>query len=88
MEAVQVHQVMARDGEILITGLPYKRGQAVEVIVFVPPSTSQPRARLTVAQMRKSGLVGLWEGRDDIDDSAVYARQLREQAQERGDIHP
>jgi len=31
MEAVQIQQVMARDGEILITGLPYKRGQAVEV---------------------------------------------------------
>ena len=36
MEAVQVQQVMARDGEILITGLPYKRGQAVEVIIFLP----------------------------------------------------
>jgi len=39
MEAVQVQQVMARDGEILITGLPYKRDQAVEVIIFLPPPT-------------------------------------------------
>ena len=39
MEAVQVQQVMARDGEILITGLPYKRGQAVEVIIFLNPPT-------------------------------------------------
>ena len=38
MEAVQVQQVMARDGEILITGLPYKRGQAVKVIIFLPPT--------------------------------------------------
>ena len=88
MEAVQVQQVMAKDGEILITGLPYKRGQAVEVIVFLQPPISLPRARLTIGQLRKSGLIGLWQDRDDIGDSSVYARQLREQAQERGDIHP
>ena len=86
MEAVQVQQVMARDGEILITGLPYKRGQAVEVIIFLPPATPQPHARLTVGRLRKSGLIGLWQDRDDIGDSSVYARQLREQAQERGDL--
>ena len=88
MEAVQVQQVMARDGEILITGLPYKRGQAVEVIVFLQPPMPQPRARLTVGQLRKSGLIGLWQDRDDIGDSAAYARKLREQAQSRGDLHP
>ena len=86
MEAVQVQQVMARDGEILITGLPYKRGQAVEVIIFLPPPTPQPRARLTVGQLRRSGLIGLWQDRADIGDSSVYACRLREQAQERGDI--
>jgi len=81
MEAVQVRQVITRDGEILITGLPYKRGQTVEVIVFLPPTTPQPRARLTVGGLRKSGLIGLWQDRDDISDSSVYARQLREQSQ-------
>lgn len=86
MEAVQVQQVMARDGEILITGLPYKRGQAVEVIVFLHPPMPQPRARLTVGQLRKSELIGLWQDRTDINDSSIYARQLREQAQERRDV--
>jgi hypothetical protein len=85
MEVVQVQQVMARDGEILITGLPYKRGQAVEVIIFLPPPTPQPPTRMTVGQLRRSGLIGLWQDREDIGDSSVYARQLREQAQERGD---
>ena len=85
MEAVQVQQVMARDGEILITGLPYKRGQAVEAIIFLPPPTPQPRARLTVGQLRGSGIIGLWQDREDIGDSSVNARQLRGQAQERGD---
>lgn len=86
MEAVQIQQVITKDGEILITGLPYKRGQAVEVILFLPPTTPRPRARLTVGRLRKSGLIGLWQDRDDIGDSSVYARQLREQAQARGDI--
>lgn len=88
MEAVQVQQVITRDGELLITGLPYKRGQAVEVIVFVPPAMPRPRARLTVGRLRKSGLIGLWQDRDDIGDSVAYARKLREEAQSRGDLHP
>lgn len=86
MEAVQVHQVIAKDGEIRITGLPYKKGQAVEVIVLFPSAASRPRARLTVGRLRKSGLIGLWQDRDDIGDSSVYARQLREEAQDRGEI--
>jgi hypothetical protein len=87
MEAVQVHQVLAKDGEIRITGLPYKRGQAVDVIVLLPSAIPEPRARLTVGQLRRSGLIGLWQDREDIDDSSIYARELREQAQQRGDIH-
>ncbi len=87
MEAVQVQQVIAQDGEVLITGLPYKKGQSVEIIVFLQPTTPPPRARLTVGRLRRSGLIGLWQDRDDIGDSSVYARQLREQAQQRGDIH-
>ena len=86
MEAVQVHKVIAKDGEVLVTGLPYKRGQAVEIIVFLQPTTLPPRARLTVRHLRHSGLIGLWQDRDDIGDSSAYARQLREQAQRRGDI--
>ena len=83
MEAVQVQQVIAKDGEVLITGLPYKRGQAVEIIVFLQPATPLPRARLTVGRLRRSGLIGLWQDRDDVGDSAIYARRLREQAQQR-----
>jgi len=46
---------------------------------------TQP-VQLTVGQLRESGLIGLWEDREDIADSATYARTLREQAQRRGDI--
>jgi len=87
MEAVRLEQVVVEDGEVVITGLPYKRGQWVEVIVLPQPQKTVLRSRLTVRQLRQSGLIGLWKDRDDIEDSTVYARRLREQAQKRGDIH-
>ncbi len=86
MEAVQVQQVISKDGELVVTGLPYKKGQTVAVIVVLQPTTATPRARLTVGRLRRSGLIGMWQDRKDIDDSSVYARQLREQAQKRGDV--
>jgi hypothetical protein len=86
MEAVQVRQVVLKDGEILITGLPYKKGQAVDVIVFPQSTTPRPAARLTFGDLRRSGLIGMWQDRRDITDSSAYARQLREEAQRREDI--
>ena len=41
------------------------------------------RGRLTVQDLRQSGIIGLWQDRMDIKDSSAYARQLREQAQKR-----
>jgi hypothetical protein len=35
----------------------------------------------TVGDFRNSGLLGMWKDRSDIEDSAVYSRQLREEAQ-------
>jgi hypothetical protein len=87
MEAVRVEQVVVKDGEVVITGLPYKRGQMVEVIILPQSQRTMPRSHLTVRQLRQSGIIGLWKDRDDIEDSTVYARRLREQAQRRGDIH-
>ncbi|MEA3340141.1 MAG: hypothetical protein U9R15_09260 [Chloroflexota bacterium] len=86
MEAMRVQQVIAEDGEVVITDLPYKKGQAVEIILLLQPTRIAPRSRLTVQQLRQSGLIGLWKDRNDIRDSAVYARRLRERAQKRGDI--
>jgi len=86
MEAVQVQQVISKDGELVVTGLPYKKGQTVAVIVVLQPTTSPPRAHLTVGHLRRSGLIGMWQDRTDIDDSSAYAGQLREQAQSRADI--
>jgi len=87
MEAVRLEQVVVEDGQMVITCLPYKSGHWVEVIVLPQPQKTVRRSRLTVRQLRQSGLIGLWKDRDDIEDSTVYARRLREQAQQRGDIH-
>ncbi len=86
MEAVRVQQVVAKDGEVLVRGIPYKKGQVVEIIVLSQSMRTTQRSHLTVRQLRQSGLIGLWKDRYDIRDSADYARQLRKQAQKRGDI--
>lgn len=87
MEAVRVKQVLAEDGQVLLTDLPFKKGQSVEVIVLLQSAIPPSRPPLTAGRLRRSGLIGLWQDREDIDDSSAYARQLREQAQQREDIH-
>lgn len=83
MEAIRLHQVIEKDGEIRVTGLPFRKGQRVEMIVL--PDTPAPAERppLTVRALLESGLIGMWKDRDDIGDSAEFARRLREQAQRR-----
>lgn len=81
MEAIRVQQVIARDGEVTITDLPYKRGQIVDVIVLRQPSRIGPGPRLTVGALRRSGLIGLWQDREDIRDGSQYARHLRTMGQ-------
>ena len=87
MEAVRVQQVVAKDGEVLVRGMPFKKNQLVEIIVLPQPMRTTPRSQLTVRQLRESGLIGLWKDRYDIRDSAACARRLREQAQKRGNIN-
>ncbi len=84
MEAIRLQRSVEKDGEIFLTGLPYKKGQYVEMILlFDPPPTTPSRPRLTARQLLHSELIGLWDDRSDIEDSAAFARQLREQAQNR-----
>ena len=84
MEAVRLEHLVVEDGKMVITGLPYKNGQFVEVILLPYPRTKH-QSRLTVRPLRQSGLIGHWKDRKDIGDSTIYARQLREKAQQRGD---
>jgi len=83
MEAIRIQKVVEKDGEILMKGLPCKKGQHVEMILLIEPSETPTQRRATADRLRRSGLIGLWKDRTDIADSAVYARQLRQQAQRR-----
>ncbi|MBI5305542.1 MAG: hypothetical protein HY868_25660 [Chloroflexi bacterium] len=83
MEAIRLHQVIEKDGEILVTGLPFRKGQHVEMIVLPDAPAPSERPPLTVRALLESGLIGMWKDRDDIGDSAEFARKLREQAQRR-----
>ena len=84
MEAIRLQKAVEKDGEIFLTGLPYKKGQQVEMILLREVWPSHNGSRLTARQLLHSELVRLWEDRNDIGDSSDYARQLREQAQHRG----
>lgn len=84
MEAIRLQRSIEKDGEIFLTGLPFRKGQRVEMILLSEPGTPPPASCLTARQLLHSELIGLWEDREDIDDSAAYARRLREHAQKRG----
>jgi hypothetical protein len=49
-------------------------------------SGKEPMQYMTAGQLRNSDLIGVWEDREDIEDSAAYARELRKQAQRREDV--
>ena len=82
MDAVRLNTVVKKDGEISMRGLPFKKGERVEMILLSAGAGTGER-KLTARRLRRSGLVGLWKNRRDIQDSAVFARQIREQAQRR-----
>lgn len=86
MEAVRLQQFVENDGEVIVKGLPYKKGQAVEVILFPQSIEAGKEAHFTVGDLKKSGILGLWRDRVDIVNSSEYARHLREHAQKRRDI--
>ncbi len=81
MEAIRIQKIVEKDGEIFMTGLPFKKGQHIEMILLIEPSSAPGQRYSTADRLRSSGLIGLWKDRKDIADSSVYARQLRDQAQ-------
>lgn len=82
MGATRSEYVIAEDGELHLTGLPYKRGEVVDVIVL-PHARFTGEKRLTVRQLKRSGIIGIWKDRTDIENGVEYARRLRKQAEKR-----
>ena len=83
MEAIRTHKIVEKDGEITVKGLPFRKGQHIEMIFLLESSTAANQYYLTAGDLLHSNLIGLWEDRENIYDSASFARQLREQAQRR-----
>jgi hypothetical protein len=81
MEAIHLQRALRKDGEILVTGLPYKKGENIEMILLLNRPSKKPR--LTARTLMESSLIGLWKNRKNIKDSSTYARQLRDQSQKR-----
>jgi hypothetical protein len=85
MEAIRLHKIVEKDGEIHLTDLPLREGQRVELTLLVESQPESPCSYPTARQLLDSGIVGLWEDREDIGDSSAFARELREKAQYRRD---
>ena len=81
--AIHILRTVERDGEVAVSGLPYRRGQKVERILRRYPARSVTHPRLTARQLLKSRLVGLWADRTDIRSSITFARKLRRTASRR-----
>jgi len=83
MKSIHLQQTVKKDGEIHVNGLPFKKGERIELIVQSESSAKKEKHYMTAKELLNSDLVGLWENRKDIKDSASFARKLREQAQRR-----
>ncbi len=86
MEAVRIQKIVENDGEVVVKGIPYKKGQHIEIIIFPQKKEAEDEAHFTVGDLKNSGLLGLWRDRNEIKDSSAYARHLRESSQKRMDI--
>ena len=82
MEAIRINKLVEKDGEISLKDLPVKKGQQVEMIILLKTPDKPKKRFMTARDLLNSDLIGMWKDRD-IKDSVAYARQLREQAQNR-----
>lgn len=87
VEAMRIEKTLEKDGEIVLKGLPYRKGEKVELIVLSGPSEQQEPRGMTAEDLLNSGLVGMWKDRKDIGDSSEFARKLRARVEKR-EIRP
>jgi hypothetical protein len=81
MQAIKIMEIVKKDGELKMSGLPLRKGQRVEMIVMTEPLITESIGA-TARNLLKSKIVGLWKDRP-IEDSAMYARILRDETQDR-----
>jgi hypothetical protein len=83
MAAVHIEKIIEKDGEISLTGLPFKKGERVELTLSSEPAETTARRFITARELLNSEIIGMWKDREDIGDSSEFARKLREKAQRR-----
>lgn len=69
------------DGKVIVPDEPVQLPQNEPLLVRVDRMSERPLP--TASELLSSGAVGLWRDRTDIEDTPGFARQLREQAQNR-----
>jgi len=84
MDALRKHAVIEQDGQVTLGGLPFKKGDRVEVILLKEQLPGRKRG-LKAAEFLSSPLIGMWADRKDITDSSAFARELREKGEHRED---
>ena len=86
MEAIKLHKIVEKDGEISLKGLPCHKGENVELILLIRHTKDDNKTEpFSPQKLLGSKLNGVWKDRDDIADSNAFARRLRESAQSRSD---
>lgn len=83
MAVIRVRKTVEKDGEIVLTDLPLKKGQRVHIVVESEPIEGFCPQGITAQDLLDSGLVGMWADRQDIGDSLHFSRQLREKVERR-----
>jgi hypothetical protein len=78
---VTAYQGTIQDGQIRLDNTPELPEGARVILVVV--GKEQEQKSLTLGDLLESPLVGMWADREDIADSAEFARQLRERASRR-----
>ena len=71
------------DGNVIVPDEPVDLRPGDPLLVHVHTLPAGSPIPLTAGELARSGIIGLWRDREDIPDSAAYARQLKEQAQRR-----
>ena len=81
---VAAYQGTVQNGQIHFEEQPdLEEGAQVIVVVVGEDHSSAERKSGTLGDMLKSPAIGMWADREDITDSAEYARHLREKASQR-----
>ncbi len=83
MEALKLNKKLKKDGEILLRDIPFHKGEEVEIIILSTSDKKDAGEISSAHKLAQSSIVGIWKERDDINDSAEYARSLRKRAETR-----